>query len=290
MGVKEQSIFSEESSERLIPTEHILHHILRHGEQLPPYQRVQVLPATDNPPVFPSPYYLANIGRQEDPRLLELRFEKINPETGIALLMTNERYPRDLEIMAKEIRTRMDERGIAFDAVVAPESLGSKLSQEIARQVGPDTMTTTLQKGKMQQLEPQGDLFVGSPKPWIGHDHGVTVSSGTSHEGSKQKLFLDPKIAEVFRAQSSGVLVVDDARMTSGTVESSIRLLRSQDIPIAAVATVLNEAEATDTLRYEDEDIPYVWLTKLPLFRPTQQGMQPIPGTYDGLDKFYLEK
>jgi hypothetical protein len=52
---------------------------------------------------------------------------------------------------------------------------------------------------------------------------------------------------------------------------------------------LINEAESTEVLHSDRGDIPYVWLTKLPLFRKVPGGMQPIPGTYDGLPSFYLE-
>ncbi|HLV35637.1 MAG TPA: hypothetical protein VKY59_11010 [Spirillospora sp.] len=267
-----------------IPASRVLRHVLRPRQTLEQPMRVQVIPAGDEPPLFTSPFYLANIGPADNPLLLDLRFAQTDHGFSIALLMTNERYPYDLTTIAGEILRRMDMQGIAFDGVVAPESLGSKLSQEIARLRGDYTHHTTLQKGKPRADE-AGNVSVAAPKAWIGEDCGIAVSSGTSHPAAQQKLYLDPQIAERLMALPNGVLIVDDARLSSGTVTSSINLLRQMNVPIAAVATVLNEHDPVD----EIDGIPYIWLTKLPIFDRGADGWTPRAGSYKGLPAFFVE-
>lgn len=273
------------AAEMEIPAERVLRHMLREPETLNRPLRVRVLPAVSaEPPTLTSPFYLANIGSADDPLLLDLRFAQTDHGFWIALLMTNERYPRDLTVMAREMIERMQARELAFDGVIAPESLGSKLSQEIARQRGEYTLHTTLQKGK-PRADDNGNIMVGAPKAWIDDASGVTVSSGTSHPAAQQKLYLDPRIAERLAALPHGVLLVDDARLSSGTVSSSIALLRQMNIRIAAVATVLNEHSPVDVI----DDIPYIWLTKLPIFDRDEAGWHPRPGSYEGLAAFFVE-
>jgi adenine/guanine phosphoribosyltransferase-like PRPP-binding protein len=267
-----------------IPANRVLRHMLRPRQTLIQPMRVQVLPADDDSPVFTSPFYLANIGPADDPLLLDLRFAQTDHGFSIALLMTNERYPYDLTTIAGEILRRVQAQGITFDGVVAPESLGSKLSQEIARLCGDYTHHTTLQKGKPRTNE-AGNVSVAAPKAWIGEDCGIAVSSGTSHPAAQQKLYLDPLIAEQLGALPNGVLIVDDARLSSGTVTSSIALLRQMNVPIAAVATVLNEHDPVS----EVDGIPYIWLTKLPIFDRSANGWTARAGSYRGLPAFYVE-
>jgi hypothetical protein len=265
-----------------IPATRVLRHVLRPRQTLEQPMRVQVLPADADSPRFSSPFYLANIGSADDPLLLDLRFAQTDHGFSIALLMTNERYPYDLTTIAGEILRRME--GIPFDGVVAPESLGSKLSQEIARLRGNYTHHTTLQKGKPRADE-AGNVIVAAPKAWITEDCGIAVSSGTSHPAAQQKLYLDPQIAERLSALPNGVLIVDDARLSSGTVTSSINLLRQMNVRIAAVATVLNEHDPVD----EIDGIPYIWLTKLPIFDRGADGWTPRAGSYRGLPAFFVE-
>jgi hypothetical protein len=265
-----------------IPANRVLRHALRPRQTLTQAMRVQVLPADGDTPLLTSLFYLANIGSADNPLLLDLRFAQTDHGFSIALLMTNERYPYDLTTIAGEILRRMD--GIPFDGVVAPESLGSKLSQEIARLRGDYTPHTTLQKGKPRADE-AGNVIVAAPKAWITEECGIAVSSGTSHPAAQQKLYLDPLIAEQLSALPNGVLIVDDARLSSGTVTSSIKLLRQMNVPIAAVATVLNEHDPVD----EVDGIPYIWLTKLPIFDRGADGWTPRAGSYRGLPAFYVE-
>jgi hypothetical protein len=268
-----------------VAPDRVLRHMLRAPEQLARPMRVRVQSAAEGePPVFTSPFFLANIGSGDNPLLLDLRFAETDHGFGIALLMTNERYPRDLTLMAGEILRRVQVLAVPFDGVIAPESLGSKLSQEIARQSGEYTLHTTLQKGK-PRIDANGNFVIGAPKAWIPDDQGVVVSSGTSHPAAQQKLYIDPKIAHRLSSLPNGVLLVDDARLSSGTVSSSIALLRHMNIRIAAVATVLNEHDPV----YEISSIPYIWLTKLPIFDRVEGGWQPRPNSYQGLEAFYIE-
>lgn len=276
---------TSEPREIEVPGGRVLRHVLRPPETLSRPMRVRVQNATEGEaPTLTSPFYLANIGSADDPLLLDLRFAETDHHFWIALLMTNERYPRDLTLMAGEILRRAQAQSIAFDGVVAPESLGSKLSQEIARQSGEYMVQTTLQKGK-PRVDAEGNFVVGAPKAWIQDAQGVTVSSGTSHPAAQQKLYLDPRIAERLAALPNGVLLVDDARLSSGTVSSSITLLRRMGIRIAAVATVLNEHDPVTTI----DGIPYIWLTKLPIFDRVEAGWKPRANSYQGLGSFYIE-
>jgi len=268
-----------------VPAERVLRHVLRLPQTLTLPMPVRVQSAIGTPaPLLTSPFYLANIGSAESPLLLDLRFAETDHGFWIALLMTNERYPRDLTVMGGEILRRVQAQGIAFDGVIAPETLGSKLSQEIARLSGGYTLHTTLQKGK-PRVDEGGNLVVAAPKAWIGEEMGIAVSSGTSHPAAQQKLYLDPRVTERLRALPNGVLLVDDARLSSGTVGSSMVLLRRLGVRIAAVATVLNEATPVNEL----EGIPYIWLTKLPIFDREPDGWRPRAGTYEGLQVFYSE-
>ncbi len=288
-----------------IPQERILRHFL-HERTASPQVDIEVIPSQGTTPVvFKTPFYLANIGNAANPLLLELRFEpiaatvhKIAPSIDrtafsdnhvrIALLMTNERHITDLMAMGSELYARVKDRGIAFDAIVAMESLGPKLSQEVARVVYErekrNILFTSFQKGK-PRVDDSGNVTVGPPKPWIVESAGIDVSSGTSHPAARQRLFLDQKVAEYMRSNSLRVLVIDDARMTQGSINTGVALLKRFNIPVAAVATILNEGDPTD----EIEGIPYIGLTKLPLFMPVEDGLQPIPGSFRGLECFYRE-
>lgn len=288
------------SRERIsIPRERILAHFL--DREISEQMTFIKEPAGKNRLAFTGDFYFANIGAEDNPLILELRFEPtaltpqdVNPnfqadlldnQVRIALLMTNERYQNDLEQMGREILNQVEKREIEFDAVVAPDSLGSKLSQEIARlrsAEGKPVYLTSIQKGKAG-LDKKGNLKVGSPKPWISEESGVEVNSGTSHAGSRQKLYLDPKIAEEMARRKQKVLLVDDARLTEGTINSAVALLKQFNLEVAGIATVLNEGSPVK----EIDSIPFVWLTKLPLFARTKDGLEPIPGTFDGLEHFY---
>jgi len=284
--------------------------VLRHflytpSELLPSYSRFRVTPTDpNNPPIFPGPTYWANIGSLKDPLMLELRFEPIAmkvesllpswiPNQGldnrvrIALLMTNERYQSDLEMMGKEMYERVKGRGIDFDVVIAPEILGPKLSQEITRAARihdkREIYLTSLQKGKPQVVS-DGTIAVGPPKPWVDKESAVSVYSGTSHPAAQQMLFLDQKIGAHIKEKEMKALVADDAFLTGGTIEAAINLLTQFGIRPSGIVTVLNEGPPTDNI----QGIPFVYLTKLPLSAQVPGGFQPIPGTYHGLDYFYL--
>lgn len=268
-----------------IPAERVLRHMLNSQADRTKPVSCRRLSCTDEPPVFSSGFYLANIGPVENPLLLELRLVEVSDSLGIALLMTNERFPRDLVCMAEQIIDRLDQAGIEFDAVIAPESLGPKITQEIARIKGPWTLHTSLQKGKLQQ-DAAGEFSLGPPKSWVEQGSGIDLSSATTANKSHQRLYLDQDIARCFKDLKHGVLLVDDARLSSGTISNSIKLLQQMHIPVAAVATVLNEADPVA----EISSAPYFWLTKLPLFERCDQGWKPKAESYTGLDYFYLEE
>ncbi|MHB9032057.1 MAG: type I phosphoribosyltransferase [Anaerolineae bacterium] len=288
-----------------VPRERILRHFMDQSDSSAA-ARVELIPSEGSQPVvFHSPFYLANISSQDAPLLLELRFEpivatvnKVAPNLGagtlndnhvrIALLMTNERYITDLMAMGSALYEGVKRRRIEFDAIVAMESLGPKLSQEVARVVYEREqrvlLLTSFQKGK-PRVDESGNVTVGPPKPWIIDEAGIEVSSGTSHPLARQRLFLDQKVAEYMQVRRLRVLVIDDARMTQGSINTGVALLKRFNIPVAGVATILNEGEPTS----EIDGIPYIGLTKLPLFMPVAGGLAPIPGTFRGLDYFYRE-
>ena len=298
-----------DGTEISVPLTRILRHVVRESSQ-PDVSalRLKIVATEGTPaPIFTHGTYLANIGTDAvNPLLLELRFapiemkvDKIAPDwvadpgmderVRIALLMTNERYWRDLALIGEEFYTRAKARGVEFDAVIAPESLGSKLSQEIARVVwereGRNIYLTSLQKGKPQRT-PDGTLIIGSPKPWVQESSGIPVISGTSHAATQQKLYLDQTIGAKIAERGLRVLLVDDARLTQGTIDAGIQLLRAQNITVAGIATVLNEGNDTQELG----GVPFLSLTKLPLFAPVAGGIQPISGTLHGLEYFYVEQ
>jgi adenine/guanine phosphoribosyltransferase-like PRPP-binding protein len=299
------SDISEARYQIQVPRNRILRHFLhKEQDQAPATIEVansQLVPSL----VFNSPFYLANIGTVQEPILLELRFEPITAKVSkiapqvviapeldqhvhIALLMTNERYVTDLMSMGQIMYDRVKAKGIDFDAIVAMESLGPKLSQEIARVVFQserrNILFTSFQKGK-PRVDDEGSVTVGPPKPWIDESAGIDVNSGTSHPAARQRLYLDQKVAEYMRRENLRVLVVDDARMTQGSINTGVALLRRSGIQIAAITTVLNEGQPTE----EIDGIPFVGLTKLPMFMCVPGGLCPIPGTYLGLNHFYRE-
>jgi adenine/guanine phosphoribosyltransferase-like PRPP-binding protein len=228
----------------------------------------------------PEGFFLAQIGTAEEPLFLELRFEEASPGIWIALLMTNERVPRDLTAISARIIAETRRRGIAFEAVIGVDALGARLSQEIARQSGEYTLSTTFQKGKPHLRD--GALEVGPPKEWVREEDSVPVSSGTS-AFARQALFLDHKIAGALG--QAPVLIVDDSRLTSGTVNASIALARKMGLNIAAVTTVMNEADPTDVV----EGVPYVSLVKIPIFHRDEAGLHPTEGSFEGVRWFYQE-
>ena len=244
--------------------------------------RLRAIDASREPgPVWdPASFFLANIGTKDKPLFLELRFEEASPGIWIALLMTNERIPRDLTAISARLLEETAARDIAFDAVIGVDALGARLSQEIARQSGEYTLSTTYQKGKMHLAE--GSLVVGPPKQWVRPGDSVPVSSGTSAFAS-QALFLDHKIAGALG--DARVLIVDDSRLTSGTVNASVALGRKMGLNLAAVVTVMNEADLTDDV----EGVPYVSLVKIPIFRLDGDVLRPVEGSYEGVQTFYQE-
>jgi len=283
MSTNEKSPGAETRVLTISPKQY-LHHLFNDRDPSKPIN-VEAIPASlDPPPIFDGSFFLANIGSEEEPILLELRFVPTDHGFWIALLMTNERYPRDLEVMAEEIISRAQARNIDFDAVAAPASLGTHLSQEIARQMGPLTPVLALQKGKA--IERNGDVIIASPKAWIDENSGIDVSSGTSQSNSLQKLYADQAIIEALVPRK--VLLVDDARLTSGTLDSSLILLQQMEVNITGAATVLNEADKVDEIGINK--IPYVYLTKLPIFDRVKEGFRPREDSYQGLKYFYIIK
>lgn len=275
INAKEREIFVSEKT--------ILRHVCNVGEQKSQMVKLHVIDAVNRPlPIWNTDsFYLANIGSEENPLFLELRFEEASKGLWIALLMTNERRPRDLEAMASQIMEKTRQRGISFEAVIGVEASGSKLSQEIARLMGPETLQSTFQKGK-PRIE-NGNFVVGSPKEWVSLDDSVLVTSGTSGK-APQAIFMDRKIARVFGQKP--ILILDEARLTSGTLNSAIELARKMGLNVAGAATVLNEAAQTDSI----ENIPYFNLVKLPVFTKEPDGFKPVEGSFQGVRYFYQEK
>lgn len=196
-----------------VPESSILRHICHPRKFEQKTTKLRVIDATKQPlPIWElDSFYLANIGNREEPLFLELRFAEASEGLWIALLMTNERTPRDLELMAKRLTKEIHRRRIDFEAVIGVEASGSKISQEMARLLGPDTLHTTFQKGKPRIEE--GRLVMGQPKEWVDINDSVMVRSGTSGK-APQAIFMDRKIAAVFRDTPSAI--IDEARLTSG--------------------------------------------------------------------------
>ncbi|MCL5994549.1 MAG: hypothetical protein M1546_00650 [Chloroflexi bacterium] len=290
-----------------VPTVRILHHFLRDGEPFTDVSTLQVIPADLlPPPTFTSDFYLTNIGpSEEDPTFLELRFEPSNLEVAriapelapiatdryiyLCLLMTNERYEDELVAQGRLLIKALERRGITDYALLTADALGPRLTQamqtvfrtEYVRRV----YATSFQKGRVQA----GTALIGPPKNWVDESAGTEVRSGTSKSGSVQKIYLDQKIRDKLIALGKEVVVLDDARLTGGTIESMVRHCQQCGIKVKAVASVLNETEPTDTVTINGQDYPFVWLTKLPLMVKTKDGYRPIQGTYQGLRYFYVE-
>lgn len=277
-------IRTEHEYEINVPETSILKHICHRVVPEQKMTRLRVVDTSQRPlPTWsPDSFYLADIGEEEEkPLFLELRFEEASEDLWIALLMTNERTPRDLELMAIRLNNEIRQRGIEFKAVIGVEALGSKLSQEMARLLGPNTLQTTFQKGKPRVKN--RDLVVGPPKNWVDLSDFIVVRSGTSGQ-APQAIFMDRKIAEVLG--DTPTVIVDDARLTSGTIDGSIKLARKMGINIACVATILNEAEPTEEIM----DVPYVSLVKIPVFSKDDQGFHPIEGSFEEVENFYIEQ
>jgi len=288
-------------SEILVPRNRVMNHIFNR-EQLPDQLRYAVIPSSQLPPIYPDGFYPANIGTLVDPLILELRFEPISMKVGqidptvssfseddrvrIALLMTQERSAKDLELLGRTMYERV--KDISFDVVIGPESLGSKLALEIARAAnvdGREVFPTSLQKGKMN------GSHIGPPKEWITEEYGIEVSSGTSSNGVKQKLYLDPRYANLIKDMHWNVLLADDARLTMGTITASLELFKKLGISVTGITTVLNEGSPIHSIaNTEGKEIPFRWLTKLPLSHLVSGGIQPIPGTFNGLEYFLVRK
>lgn len=265
-----------------VPEEAILRHICHQVEPGRETTRLRVVDAQARPlPVWDlDSFYLANIGTLEEPLFLELRFEEASEGLWIALLMTNERTPRDLEFMGRRLIEEIQARGIEFEAVIGVEASGSKISQEMARLLGPTTLQTTFQKGKSRIQDKK--LVIGPPKEWVDASDYVLVTSGTSGK-APQAIFMDQKIAQVFGDRPT--VIVDEARLTSGTVNSSIELARMMEINPVCVVTILNEAEPTEEIM----GIPYIGLVKIPVFSKNDQGFHPIERSFTGVGYFYQE-
>lgn len=273
----------EQEHEITVPESAILRHICHSISPEQETTKLKIIDAAQHPlPTWnPDSFYLANIGKEEEPLFLELRFAEASEGLWIALLMTNERTPRDLEAMARRLREKILQRGISFEAVIGVEASGPKISQEMARLLGPDTLQTTFQKGKPRIKE--GELVMGSPKEWVDSSNFVMVRSGTSGK-APQAIFMDQKIAEVFGNKAT--VIVDEARLTSGTADSSIELARKMGINPVCICTVLNEANPTNEIK----GVPFVSLVKLPLFSRDEKGFHLNKGSFEGVDYFYIEQ
>lgn len=304
MSITESERKSSVPVEILVPSERILRHFLEEETGDNPARFLKI-PADHKPtPVFSGDFYYANIGQSpEEPILLALRFEPIstrvvdiNPQAKIdiidekariALLMTNERSWLDLATMGEEIYWQLKQRGVGFDAIIAPDSLGPRIAQEIARiswlEEENVVLPTSFQKGKPYRLGENEEIHIGPPKEWINPEAGIPVNSGTSVGGSIQEIYLDQKIGQELARKKARVLIVDDARLFGGTIDAGLRLLAQFGIEVAGIATVLNEGPPVKQIN----EIPFVWLTKLPLFAQVKEGLQPIPNSYTGLEYFY---
>lgn len=275
--------------EMLVPNERILRSVLNQNqERMARIKLIEVNPA--NLPTWPvDSFFLANIGGQRfplSPTLLELRFAPASTKDNlwIALLMTNERTPKDLNVMASQLIEVLHQKGITFQAVIGLEALGSKLSQKMAELMGSDTLMTTMQKGKA--IDSNGQIIMGPPKPWVDENSFETVVSGTNKQ-SLQRLFLDQEIAKLFKGIPT--VLVDDAHLTpikegGGTLATGIRLAQKFSVEVTAVATVLNE-----TGEFEILDVPYISLVRTPVFHKETDGFRPIPDSVSGINYFYLE-
>lgn len=273
----------EQEYEITVPESAILRHICHPISPEQETTKLRVIDATQRPlPTWNSDsFYLANIGTEEEPLFLELRFAEASEGLWIALLMTNERTPRDLEAMARRLTEEILQRGISFEAVIGVEASGPKISQEMARLSGPNTLQTTFQKGKPRIEE--GELVMGTPKEWVDSPNFIMVRSGTSGK-APQAIFMDQEIARVFGDKAT--VIVDEARLTSGTVNSSIDLARKMRINPVCICTVLNEAPPTDEIK----GVPFISLVKLPLFSRDEKGFHPKEGSFEGVDYFYIEQ
>lgn len=273
----------EKEYEIVVPESAILRHVCHAVPHEQEVTRLRIIDASQRPlPTWnPDSFYLANIGTEEEPLFLELRFAEASEGLWIALLMTNERTPRDLEAMARRLTEEIHQRGINFEAVIGVEASGPKISQEMARLLWPDTLQTTFQKGKPRIEE--GELVMGPPKEWIDVTNFVMVRSGTSGK-APQAIFMDQRIAEVFGDKPT--VIVDEARLTSGTADSSIELARKMRMNPVCICTVLNEADPTDEIM----GVPFVSLVKLPLFSRDKQGFHPNEDSFEGVEYFYIEQ
>jgi hypothetical protein len=290
-----------------VPTDRILHHYLRAETHFPAVTTLQVIPTgVVPPPTFSSDFYLTNIGpSEEDATYLELRFEPSNLEVSriapdlvsvatdryvhLCLLMTNERYEDELVAQGRLLIKALEKRGVTNYTLLTADALGPRLTQAMQTvfrtEYGRRVYATSFQKGRVQA----GTAVIGPPKNWVDESAGIEVRSGTSKSGSAQKIYLDQKIRARMIAQGKGVVVIDDARLTGGTIESMVRHCQQYGINVQAVASVLNETEPVDTVTINGQVYPFIWLTKLPLMVKTKDGYLPIQGTYEGLRNFYVE-
>lgn len=241
--------------------------------------KVELVPAS-KPPIYTGSHFLTNIGRDPyKPVLLDLRFAPIDSINNISLLMTDQRTPRVLDGMASELVRLL--KGFEFDAIIAPQSLGPLLSTSVARLIDPDIPCAAVMKGKPMFVD--GESTIGAPKQWINPNIYVEFRSGTSHEGTVQRFYMDDTY--IFNWESFKVVLVDDARLSEETIRASLQIASKHGLEIVGIATVLNEHGITDSIN----GIPYVSLTTLPLSEKTSKGYAPIQGTYGGLDFFYKE-
>lgn len=256
----------------------------------------------------------------------------VAPNENIALLMTDEHPNTTVETLGTLMYEQLRSQEIQFSTVISPVALGPVLGREITKAVqreeGRAVPALSIQKGKFlemssEQIAQLGGGFVwipeeltsatperireyletarrmgmGPPKPWVHGENCVSTASGTSKEGSTQLLSLDPKVAGYMRWTAEktgfGTVIVDDAYLFGGTVQSSLELLSRAGIPVAGVITVLNEGPNEGVvLNSVGDRIPRMWLAKLPMLAQVQddQGQHarmPIPGTFDGLEYFY---
>ncbi len=278
MGQPENLIRTLAEYEITVPKASILRHPCHQVESQDELVNLQVLPTTQRPlPVFETPWYLTNIGPQEKPLFLELRFATLSEETNeyVALLMTTERGYQIRDIAQRMIEV-VEEAGIEFDTALGLPALGAPLAQAMSDLKGPDFYWTTCQKGRSDSPP---------PKPWLDPEIAYQYRSGT--KPYEQVLYLDPEVFKFLKGRK--IIITDDARLTGGSSEAIINFTKHQlGLDIRSMVSVLNEAKPAS----EIEGVPYFGLAKIPVFKlqKEQNGFVPIQGTFDGLDWFYLEK
>ncbi len=287
MGV--EAIQSQEvikNEEIVVPETSILRHPCREVKLDGLNKAVlEKIPTEQRPlPVFEGDWFLANIGTDVDPLFLELRFAPLSPEQSIALLMTTERS-RQNEVIGGRMVEVLEDAGIRFNCALGIPELGNPLAQAMSVHKDEHFYWASVgQKGRTG--EPM-------PKPWLNSECSIVYQSGT--KPYDQVLYVDPVVAkEVARRkelESGGIVIGDDARLSGGLIEAAIKALRRTgevldlDLEPSAVISVLNEHEETKQIL----GVPYFSLAKVPIFRNLENGYQPIEGTFEVVNNFYVE-